>query len=155
MKRDLNAQAIKALKAALQDVSAIKLKEIQTESQGRHGAKDIIASVDIYGHNHTLVCKVRENTQTLRVRRALRDLNRSVQNCPENAMPILIAPSLSQEAQTLCTESNAGFLDLEGNMRLVMKEVFIAKRSLPHRQPLPPQAEPLPTSETARLAHIA
>jgi hypothetical protein len=155
MKRDLRDQAIRALKDALREVSGIKVKEIQTEPAGRHGAKDIIANIDIYGHSRTLVCKVRESTQTLNVRRALKDLNRFVGHCAEDTMPILIAPSLSQEAQVLCTESNAGFLDLEGNVRLVMKEIFIAKRSMPHRHQLPPQAEPLPTSETARLAHLA
>jgi hypothetical protein len=154
MRSDLRVRAIEALKAALQEVSGIKVKQIQTESPGPHHAKDIIANIDIYGHNRTLVCRVRESTETLRIRRTLKDLNRFVEGA-EDTMPILIAPSLSQEAQTLCTESNAGFLDLEGNVRLVMKEVFIAKRSLPHRHPLPPSAEPLPTSETARFAHVA
>jgi hypothetical protein len=155
MRVDLRARATEALKAALQGVSGIKVRQIQTESPGRHRAKDIIANIDIYGHNRTLVCRVREDTGTLRIRRTLKDLNKFVEERTEDTMPILIAPSLSQEAQTLCTESNAGFLDLEGNVRLVMKEVFIAKRSLPHRHPLPPLAEPLPTSETARLAHVA
>jgi hypothetical protein len=155
MKRDIRGQAIEALKSALQEVSGIKVKKIQAESSGGHRVKDFIANIDIYGHNRTLVCKVRENTETLRIKRALKDLNKFVERCAEDAMPILIAPTLSQEAQTLCTESNAGFLDLEGNVRLVMKEVFIAKRSIPHRNPLPPQVEPLPTSETARYAHVA
>ena len=154
MKKYLKTQAIEALKAALQEVSAIKIKEIQ-EPEGRRGTKDFIANIDIYGHNRTLVCRVRESTQTMPIRRALKDLSRCVDDCAGDSMPILIAPSLSREAQTLCTESHAGFLDLEGNVRLVMKEFFIAKRSMPHRQQLPPAAEPLPTSETARFAHIA
>src|SRR5215467_11359074 len=116
MKRELRAQAIKALTEALQEVSGIKVKEIQPESPGRYGTKDIIANVDIYGHNRTLVCKVRENTETLRIRRALKELNKLVSTRSEDMMPILIAPSLSQEVQMLCTASNAGFLDLEGNV---------------------------------------
>lgn len=155
MRSDLRAQAIEALKAALQEVSGIKVNRIQTEAPGRHCTKDIIANIDIYGHNRTLVCRVRESTGTPKIRRALKDLNKFAEDCAEDTMPILIAPSLSQEAQTLCTESHAGFLDLEGNVRLVMKEVFIAKRSISHRHPLPPSAEPLPISETARLARIA
>jgi len=155
MKRDLRDQAIRALKQALQEVSGIKVKGIQTESAGGHGAQNIVANIDIYGHERMLVCKVGESTQTLRIRRTLRDLSRAVEDRAEGTMPILIAPKLSQEAQLLCTENHAGFVDLEGNVRLVMKEFFIAKRSLPQRQSLPPQAEPLPTSETARLAHIA
>ena len=155
MKSDLRDQAIKALKQALQEVSGIKVKRIQTESAGRHGAQNIVANIDIYGHDRMLVCKVRESTQPLKIRRTLKDLCRDVEDCAEGTMPILIAPKLSQEAQLLCTENHAGFLDLEGNVRLVMKEFFIAKRSLPQRQTPPPQAEPLPTSETARFAHVA
>jgi hypothetical protein len=74
---------------------------------------------------------------------------------PGATTPVLIAPELSEEAQALCRDSNTGFLDLEGNARLYLDEVFIVKRSLPHRKTLPPQAETLPTSETARFAHIA
>lgn len=155
MRRDLRVQAIEALKAALQEVSGIKVKEILLESPDRRSVKHIIANIDIFGHNRTLVCEVRESTQTLKVRQALKDLSRCIEGCPENTMPILIVPSLSEEAQLLCAQSNAGFLDLKGNVRLVMKEVFIAKRSLPNRGSIPPSAEPLPTSATARFAHVA
>ena len=39
MKRDLEAQAIEALKAVLQDVSVIKLREIRTKSGLRRGGQ--------------------------------------------------------------------------------------------------------------------
>jgi hypothetical protein len=39
-----------------------------------------------------------------------------------NATPILIAPYPSAEAQALCREHEIGFLDLEGNSRLVWCE---------------------------------
>ena len=74
---------------------------------------------------------------------------------PGETTPVLIAPELSEEAQALCRESNTGFLDFEGNARLYLDEVFIVKRSLTHHKTLPPPAEPLPTSETARFAEIA
>jgi len=41
--------------------------------------------------------------------------------------PIFIAPYLSPEAQTLCREHEVGFLDLEGNARLVFDGVFIER----------------------------
>jgi hypothetical protein len=49
--------------------------------------------------------------------------------------PVLIAPYLSPEAQTLCKERDAGFLDLEGNARLSPGEVFIGKRSMNVHRP--------------------
>jgi hypothetical protein len=43
------------------------------------------------------------------------------------ATPIFIAPYLSPEAQGLCRENQVGFLDLEGNARLVFDSVFIER----------------------------
>ena len=68
--------------------------------------------------------------------------------------PILIAPTMSDEAQTICREKNIGFLDLDGNARLYFDEVFIVKRSL-HHKTNSPKAETLPTSETAHFAQVA
>ena len=150
----LEAQAVEALKDTLRQISVIKVKDIKVQPQGRRGEKDIVAHVDIYGHSHFLDCKVRQDCEPLRIRRALKDL-RKLSAGVRQVTPILIAPSLSDEAQTLCRDNNIGFLDLEGNARVYLDEVFIVKRSLSHRKPLPPQAETLPTSETARIAQVA
>ena len=152
MKRDLEAQAIEALKAALQDVSVIKLREIRTESGGRKGGKNITADIDIYGHHRVLVCKVKDSSEIVRVKRGLRELRALTKNHGKEMTPIFIAPMLSDEAQTLCREKDSSFLDLAGNARLMISEVFIVKHSMPHHKRLPPSAESLPTSETTRFA---
>lgn len=155
MKKYLEAQAIEALRATLHEVSGIKLKEIRTMGPRHSAGANIIANIDIYGHSLVLACKVKESSRPVRVKQALKDLLKHVNDDPGDMTPILIAPMLSAEAQAQCRESNAGFLDLVGNARLVLNEVFIAKRSMPHREPLPPSAESLPTSETARFAKVA
>jgi hypothetical protein len=154
MSKNLEMQAVEELKATLQQISVIKVKEIRIEPHGRRSEKDIIASVEIYGHGHVMVCRVTENANPHRVRRILQEMRAAFKGVQGKA-PVLIAPSLSAELQALCREDDIGFLDLEGNARLYLNEVFIVKRSLPHRQQLPPPAEPLPTSETARFAHSA
>jgi hypothetical protein len=58
---------------------------------------------------------------------ALLQLRNYVAHLGSNATPIFIAPYLSPEAQALCRESNVGFLDLEGNARLVFDGVFIER----------------------------
>jgi hypothetical protein len=148
----LESQAVEALKDALRQISVIKVKDVRVQPQGRRGEKDIVAHVDIYGHSHFLDCKVRQNCQPLRVRRAMQDFKKLMGGVRQ-VTPILIAPSLSDEAQAVCRDNNIGFLDLEGNARVYLDEVFIVKKS--HPKPLPPQAESLPTSETARIAHVA
>lgn len=154
MKRQLESEASQAIRETLGQVSVIHVKEIQVEPHGRAG-KALIVRVEIYGHAHTLVCKVAATADVARLRRAFADLRKLHARYPGEVTPVLIAPSLPEEMQACCRDSNTGFLDLEGNARIYLNEVFIVKRSLPHGKKAPSQAEALPTSETARFAHVA
>jgi hypothetical protein len=153
MKWRLENEAIDALRDTLGQISVIKIKEIEVEDHRPHGERTIIARVVIYGHAHTLVCKMVENCNEHELQLAFRQLSKLHARSPRETTRVLIAPSLSEQAQDMCRENNTGFLDLEGNARLYLDEVFIVKRSLPLHKPLPPRAEPLPTCETARFAH--
>ena len=155
MKRHLENEAVEALRQTLGQISVVKTKEIKIESHRHRSDKIIIAHVEIYGHAHRLVCMVVENCNPANLQQAFVELRKLHARFPGETTPVLIAPELSEEAQTLCRESNTGFLDLEGNARLYLDEVFIVKRSLTHHKTLPPRAETLPTSETARFAEIA
>lgn len=123
--------AAEALKSVLRQVSQIKLKEIDLDSPRPDLKVDILAHVDIHGHSHTLMCKVRASGRPEHVRIALEEFHVQNVQFSENTIPVLIAPHFSEEAKALCRESNAGFLDLAGNARLDLGEVFIGKRSLP------------------------
>ena len=127
---ELQVRAAEALKSLLEEVSAVKLKEMKRESPARGRAAEILAYVDIYGHSHTLACEVNADTRPSKVRASIKKLQDCAANLAGEATPVLIAPYLSPEAQTLCKESHAGFLDLEGNARLSLGEVFIGKRSM-------------------------
>jgi hypothetical protein len=129
-RQDLEVRAAAALKAVLAEVSTIKVKEIRHESPER----GLMAYVDVFGHRHTLACDVQTDGQPGHVRSALEELRRGAGRHAGDAMPVIIAPYLSPEAQELCKENKAGFLDLEGNARLALGEVFIVKRTLPHRE---------------------
>jgi len=155
MKRHLENEAVEALRQTLGQISVVKTKEIKVESHRHRSDKTIIAHVEIYGHAHRLICKVVQSCNPTELQRTFLELRKLHAQFPSKTTPVLIAAALSEEAQTLCRESNTGFLDLEGNARLYLDEVFIVKRSLSHHKTLPPQAEPLHTSETARFAEIA
>jgi hypothetical protein len=129
-------QAADALKSVLHGVSQIKLKgidlkEIDSDSAHPHLKVDILAHIDIHGHSHTLLCKVRASGRPDHVRIALEEFQDYASQFSVNVTPVLIAPRFSEEARALCRESNAGFLDLEGNARLDLGEVFIGRRSMP------------------------
>ena len=124
-------QAVESLKAALHQVSQIKLKHIEFESPRPDLQVDILAHVEVHGRSHMLVCKVEASGQPDHVRTALTTLCSDAAQFAGKATPVLISPRVSPETQALCTASDAGFLDLQGNARLHLGEVFIGKRSQP------------------------
>jgi hypothetical protein len=154
MKKHLETEATQALRDTLNQISVIRVKEIQVEPHGRVD-KTMIARVEIYGRTHVVVCRVAGNSDSAHLQRAFMDLRKLHARYAAGATPVLIAPVMSEEMQACCRESNTGFLDLEGNARIYLDEVFIVKRSWPHIKKTPPPAESLPTSETARFVHLA
>jgi hypothetical protein len=132
-KYHLEMRAADALKAALTEVSTIKIKEIRLEPPRVGRDSSLMICVDLFGQRHTLTCEVHSDGQPQQVRTTLEEFRTGDALCGESTMPIIFAPYLSPEAQALCKESKAGFVDLEGNARLALGEVFIVKRSLPHR----------------------
>ncbi len=133
MKKCMELQAVEALKALLQQLSSVKVRDISIESPGPQHRKEIVARIDVYGRRHTLACKVRTNGESRSVRMVLSELQHGSAQHDEEMMPVLIAPQLSTEAQALCRQRRLGFLDLEGNAHLELKEVFFGKRCLPRQ----------------------
>jgi hypothetical protein len=130
---ELEIRAAEALAAVLAQISGVKLKGMRREPASRDLAGGFLAQIDVFGHSHTLACEVRTNAEPSHLREALRDFHSGSPHLPGDATPIIIAPYLSPEAQALCKESHTGFLDLEGNARLSVGELFISMRSLPCR----------------------
>ena len=126
---ELELRATDALRAVLGQVSVIKLKEMRREAHTEGRSVEILADVDVFGHTHQLACEVETQGEPAQLRATLRNLR----NDAANVTPVIIAPYLSPEAQQVCKESHAGFLDLEGNARLSFGEVFIGMRSLSAR----------------------
>jgi hypothetical protein len=153
MRKPLVSEAIEALRETLSQISVIKVKEISADPRARRGARTILGVIEIYGHAHLLACRVVKNCEPHCLKRAMHQLKRVQKERGAAVTPILIAPEISAEVQTICRDNNTGFLDLAGNARLYLDEVFIVKRSMPHK--LPSQAEQLPTSETAHFAQVA
>lgn len=144
-KQELRIRAAEALRAVLAEVSGTKVREISHPSpdEGSEGA--FTASVDVYGHRHTLACEIAPDDQPAHLRALLLELRNSIASTHSAATPVIIAQHISDEARDVCKESQAGFLDLEGNARIALGEVFILKRTLPNdvrRSVVHPAAKP-------------
>lgn len=130
--------AVAAFNLLLTQASAINLKEISVEwplANGEAAVReiDILAHVEVFGRSHTLACQVSSDSDAQTVRTVLEQLLNQIAFLPGKVTPVVILPVLSHEVQVLCEENNAGCLDLHGNGRLAIDEIFISTRSLPRR----------------------
>jgi len=132
-KTTLRRRAEEALRSLLSAVSTVKLKEISHQLPKDRTRIRFVAHVDVFGHSRELACEVRSSRVPADLRKALDELRRTAEQFSANASPVLIAPSLSAEAQAICKELCAGFLDFDGNARIAVGEVFIGKRTLTRR----------------------
>ncbi len=131
-KQELRIRAAGALRAVLAGVSGTRVREISHPSPDEGSPGAFTARVDVYGHHHTLACEIAPDDQPAHLRALLEGLRNSIASSHTAATPVIIAPHISDEARALCKECQAGFLDLEGNARIALGEVFILKRTIPH-----------------------
>ena len=124
---EMEARAAEALGALLHQVSTIKTRDIKF--QPVHRRSDILADIDVLGHSHKLVCNVADG-EPENIKRALQKLRTCAESKKSHSTPVLIAPYLNAEERRMCEENRVGFVDLEGNARLMVDEVFIGKRSV-------------------------
>ncbi len=130
---ELNTRAERALTETLGRMSGVDVKEMR-RAGGRSGwPGGIFVRINVLGHSHTLACTVERDGDPVHIHAALHGSFNGAPNLTENATLVIIAPYLSREAQTACKTADAGFLDLEGNARLSVGELFIAEHSFPSR----------------------
>lgn len=137
---ELESRAVAALTSLLGRLSAIRIQQIDRQSSSSGQSAAIFARILVFGHSHTLACRLSPHAEPARLRAALSELDSHSASLPVDTTPVLIAPSLSHQAQALLKEHRAGFLDLEGNARLTVGEIFIGMRSLPARAAAQPSA---------------
>jgi hypothetical protein len=134
-KVEMKLRAAEAIKAVLSEVSTFKLKEIRCTSASGQSETGFLVCVDVLGHSHTLACEVMANVNARNLRAALKELHECAAHVSRDATPVLIAPHLSPQAQAMCRKYSAAYLDLEGNARLTLGEIFIVKRMFAHSAP--------------------
>ena len=134
----LQRQARDRIQALLADVPFIKLegpaREIVEPSQNRE--VDFLIRLTANGQPLHLICELKGNGQPRYVRSAVAQLRSYIEHQQRDAYGVVIAPYFSPASQQICRNENIGFVDFEGNCRLVFDGVFIERAS-----PLKPSTE--------------
>ncbi|RTL47148.1 MAG: hypothetical protein EKK53_00510 [Burkholderiales bacterium] len=120
-------QAVETLRHVLADVPEIELFEIQAAPDQPDSSIDFIVRLSFNGQRRTIVAEVKSSGQPRHVQSALFQLQRYVEGHEESVVPIVVAPYLSESARALCTESNVGFLDFEGNAHIKFPGFYFSR----------------------------
>jgi len=126
---NIEQRAIDALRAAIREAPGITVLDIEAAEDIKDASVDLICHVDFDGRRHILVGEVKSSGQPRHVQGALLQLKKYVgrQQGPDLATPIFIAPYLSEDARALCVDNEVGYLDFEGNARIVFPGFFMSR----------------------------
>ena len=141
-------RAIEALKSVLTHASGVKLRNIDAEPSKARDI-DIVAQVEIYGRSHTLACKLLPNEAPKQMRDSVAGFYDDAAKFAKDATPVLIASRLSTNLQKLCHDSSIGVMDLRGNARLELGEMFIACQQVSQHKAVRKVSSKLTQSESA------
>jgi hypothetical protein len=120
------------IQALLADVPFIRLEGIDREfNEPSHNREaDFLVRLKANGRHLRLICEVKGNGQPRYVRSAVTHLRNYIERQQRDAYGVVIAPYFSPASQQICRDEDIGFLDFEGNCRLVFNGVFI-ERAVP------------------------
>ena len=106
-------------------IPAIEIHRIEHEHPAVNWCPDFLLRLRVSGLPYTLAAQITPNGQPRIVRMAALQLRACLANLDLEAVPILIAPYLSEAARHICEEAGIGFLDLVGNARLQFGNVYM------------------------------
>ena len=124
---EVERQALERVKNLLAAVPFLKLENIDHEFSGAscEGEVDFLFQLRVHGRSHRLIFEVKQNGQPRHIRLAAAQLRNFIDPKQRDAYGVIVAPYLSPAAQRICQEQDIGFLDLEGNCRLVFDNLHL------------------------------
>ena len=133
---NIEREAAERLSDFLRDIPTVRHVDAKSGVEVQRPEVDVLVKFDIGGRQVVLVCEVKSSGQPRFVRDAINQLSRQQRSELLDAVPIVVAPYFSEQAQRLCREANVGYLDFEGNARIAFDTVYIERKS-----PTQPKAE--------------
>ena len=127
--KELELRAAEELSSLLEQVPALRFLSTEREVPLAGSHVDFVTYVKAgERRRHALECEAKGNGQPRQVSAALLQLRKAAADVGSgDATPIFIAPYMSPEARSLCQEHNVGYLDFEGNARIVFEGIFIER----------------------------
>lgn len=119
----LEKLAAKAIEECLARVPSTML-EMCKKSDSRY---DLSYRLVQKGRQRLIVIEVKNSGEPRIAREAVNHLARCREDCPD-CFGVFVAPFISEQAAAICEQENVGYLDLAGNCRLSLDDIYIERR---------------------------
>jgi hypothetical protein len=113
------------LQRLLKRIPQIKVKSLKTRPMGKDLGFDLQLRLELDGKQRTLIAEVKANGQPRYAREAILRLKALATRINPPAIPVFIAPFLTESTRELCSQEGISYLDLEGNARLAFDSVYL------------------------------
>ena len=123
--KKLKIEARSSLESLLARIPAVVIDAVQDECPASAWCPDFVVRLQASGLPYTLVVDIKHNAQPRIVRMAALQLRAHLMHLEAEAVPVLIAPYLSEASRKICDEFGIGFMDLVGNARLQFGSVYV------------------------------
>ena len=109
--------AVEALQSLFGRSPEIKVDRVDTEALvgDTNRRVDILASIRAFSQGYKVVCEVKGNGEPRHAHDAALQLRDAIARMNIDALPVLIAPFLSEKSREICSEYGINYLDLHGN----------------------------------------
>lgn len=130
-REQLEQKAAEAIRACLDDVPSVKIKDVQIKGDFQGRTADLVTTVNTPAGLRYLVAEVKGTGQPRGAREAVNQLWRYWANLP-GVVPVFMAPYISPETAEICKQDSTSYVDLAGNCRLVFDNVFVERQGMPN-----------------------
>ena len=129
---ELTERAENTIRACLENVPFIKIKQIERKPRSGDGGPDLQIKLIVSYGEQDLVAEVKGSGEPRRAREAVDQLLRYRYSAPPGTYGIFVAPFISEKTAEICAAENIGYVDLSGNARLCFGQVYIEKKGRPN-----------------------
>lgn len=131
--KEVEERGAAELKRLLKRIPRIRLKSLKIGTKSKDPGFDVQVRFEFDGKQHTLIAEVKSSGQPRYAREAILQLKSIAAHSTPPAVPVFIAPFLTESTRDLCFQQGVSYLDFEGNARLAFDSVYLEIAS-PHRR---------------------
>ncbi len=123
--KEVERRGAAELERLLKRIPRIKVKSLKIGAIEKDPGFDVQFRIELDGKQHTLIGEVKSSGQPRYAREAILRLKVIATRTNPPAIPVFIAPYLTESTRELCFQQGVSYLDFEGNARMAFDSVYL------------------------------